>query len=347
MNTAVRQAILVTSIMVAAALLIGAMQPPNTTPAIPGWVVVERDDSGDDTRAIQAAIDRVAADGGGTVLIPTGTYHHTGLIGRPHVHLRGTHTQAVTLEYTPKTGDGMTLANDPNGFKVSELTIVSKQRSTGWGIRGDKGTQRALRMDSVNIRGFHNGVLIANALSVSIRNCQFGHTFPNDPKGIGIQIGDGKSMGGNGVTISDCYLSCLDKAIVTYAQACLISRLCMELCHTGVENRGITTVLMPWYDSTIDRAHIDTQYNTVGGGQSGTGTLLLGYGSSGMNVKYADKGMHSRTMILPERLDMRPGDDPSQPRGVKFGNVFIDQDGVIYAKEFRKFPVQKLPAGEK
>ena len=342
MNTAIRQTILVAFIMIVTALSIGAIQQPNDSPPIPGWVVVERDNSGDDTKAIQAAMDRVAADGGGTVLLPTGTYQHAGLIGRAKVHLRGTHVQAVTLEYTPKTGDGVTLANDPNGFSVSDLTIVSKHRSTGWGIRADKGTQRAVQLESVNIRGFHNGVLIANALNVSIRNCQFGHTFPGDPKGIGIQIGDGKTMGGNGVTISDCYLSCLDKAVVTYAQACLISRLCMELCHTGVENRGITTVLMPWYDSTIDRAHIDTQFNTVGGGQSGTGTLLLGYGSSGMNIKYADKGLRSRTVILPERLDMRPGDDPTQPRGVKFGNVFIDQDGVVYAKEFRK-----LPASEK
>jgi hypothetical protein len=341
MKIAVRQAILVASIMVVAALMIGAIQQPNNSPTIPGWVVVERDDSGDDTKAIQAAIDRVAADGGGTVLLPTDTYSHTGLIGRPKVHLRGTHSQAVTLECTPKTGDGITLANDPNGFTVSDLTVASKYRSTGWGIRADKGTQRAVRLESVNVRGFHNGILITNALNVSIRNCQFGHTFPNDPKGIGIQIGDGKSYGGNGVTISDCYLSCLDKAIVTYAQACLISRLCMELCHTGVENRGITTVLMPWYDSSIDRAHIDTQPNTVGGGQSGTGTLLLGYGSSGMNIKYASKDMANRTVILPERLDMPPGNDPTQPRGVKFGKVFIDQDGVIYAKEFRKLLVGK------
>lgn len=342
MKAAVHRATLVVSIMVLSALLVGAIQQPNSSPPIPGWVVVQRDGGDDDTQAIQAAIDRVAEDGGGTVLLPTGTYQHTGLIGRPKVHLRGTHTRAVTLEYTPKTGDGMTLANDPNGFTVSELTIVSKHRSTGWGIRGDKGTQRAVQLESVNIRGFHNGVLIANALNVSIRNCQIGHTFPNDPKGIGIQIGDGMSTGGNAVTISDCYLSCLDKAVVTYAQACLISRLCMELCHTGVENRGITAVLMPWYDSTIDRAHIDTRNNTIGGGQSGTGTLLLGYGSSGMNIKYADREIRRRTVILPERLDMHPGDDPTQPRGVKFGNVFIDRDGVIYAKEFRK-----LPASEK
>jgi len=337
----VRQAALVASILVVTGLLMGAFQRPKGSESIKGWVVVQRDKSGDDTKAIQAAIDRVAKDGGGTVLVPTGTYQHTGLVGRPKVHLRGTHAHAVTLEYTPKKGDGITLVTDPNGFSVSDLTIVSKHRSSGWGIRGDKGTQRALRIESVNIRGFHNGVLITNALSVTIRNCQFGHTTPNNPRGIGIQIGDGKTKGGNAVTIADCYLSCLDKAIVTYAQACLISRLCIELCHTGVENRGITTVLMPWVDSTTDRAHIDTRTNTIGGGRSGTGTLLLGYGSSGNNIKYSSKAMANRTVILPERLDMRPGKDKTQPRGVKFGNVFIDQNGVVHAKEFRKLPTEK------
>jgi len=339
-NFSIRQFLSVTIIAVASVFLLGAIQQParSPSPAIPGWVVVQCDDSGDDTKAIQAAIDHVAADGGGCVFLPTGTYRHTGLTGRARVHLRGTQTGAVSLEYTPKSGDGITLVNDPNFFRISDLRITSKHRSTGWGIRADKGTQRALQIESVNINGFHNGILITNSLNVRIHNCQIGHTFPNDPKGIGIQIGDGNSYGGNAVTISDCYLNSLDKAIVTYAQACLISRLCMELCHTGVENRGITTVVMPWYDDTTDVAHISTQPNTIGGSSSGTGTLLLGYGSGGMNVKYADKDMRSRTLIVPERLDMSAGDDASQPRGVKFGNVFIDRDGVIYAKEFRKLP---------
>lgn len=341
MNTPARLPVAVALTVVVTALLVGAVQSPTPPARIAGWVVIQPNGSGDNTKMLQAAIDRVAAEGGGTVFLATGVYRHTGLIGRAKVHLRGTHPHAVTLDYTPKTGDGITLVNDPNGFAVSDLTIRSNERSRGWGIRGDKGTQRAVQLDSVYVRGFHNGVFIANALNVRIRNCQFGHTFPSDPKGIGIQIGDGKAAGGNGVTIADCYLSCLDKAIVTYAQACLISRLCMELCHTGVENHGITTVLMPWYDSTIDRAHIDTQPNTVGGGQSGTGTLLLGYGSSGMNIKYASPDMADRTVILPERLDMPPGDDPRQPRGVKFGNVFIDQRGVIYAREFRTLPARE------
>ena len=319
--------------------LLGATRPPeNAASAVSGWIVVQRDASGDDTAAIQAAIDRVAKSGGGCVLLPTGTYRHTGLIGRANVHLRGTQAGAVRLDFTPKTGDGITLQADPDSFTITDLKLTSSGRSDGWAIRADKGTHRSLKIESVNTVGFQNGVLITNALNVNIENCRIGHTYPNDPKGIGIQLGDGRKAGGNAVTISDCYLSSLDKGIVTFAQACLISRPCIELCHTGIENHGTASVVMPWIDDTTDVAHVSVQPNTVGGGSSGTGTLLLGYGSSGWNMKYGTPGEKRRTLILPERLDFSPGDANDSPRGVQLGSVVIDRDGVVYAKEFRKLP---------
>ena len=316
----------------------GQSKQPSNKESFPGWVVVQRGTSGDDTQAIQAAIDQVAESGGGCVLLPTGIWRHTGLTGRAGVHLRGTRSNATVLEFTLKTGDGITLEADPNFFAISEVRLESTARSTGWAIRADKGTQRSVRIESVNTNGFHNGVLIANALNVTIENCRIGHTFPNNPTGIGIQVGDGRRMGGNGVTISDCYLNSLEKGIVTYAQACLISRPCLELCRVGIENHGTTTVLMPWVDSTTDQAHVSVQPNTVGGGRSGTGTLMLGYGSSGWNMKYGSPDERDRTLIVPERLDFPPGDDADNPRGVKLGNVVIDRDGVVHAKDFRKLP---------
>ena len=313
-------------------------QPGNGASSVPGWVVVQRGTSGDDTQAIQAAIDQVAESGGGCVLLPSGTWRHAGLTGRAGVHLRGTRVNATVLEFTAEAGDGITLEADPDFFAISEIRLHSSARSDGWAIRADQGTQRSLRIESVNTGGFHNGVLIANALNVTIDNCRIGHTFPSNPTGIGIQIGDGRKMGGNAVTISDCYLNSLEKGIVTYSQACLISRPCLELCRVGIENHGTTTVLMPWVDSTTDQAHVSVQPNTVGGGSSGTGTLMLGYGSSGWNMKYGGPGERNRTLIVPERLDFPPGDDADHPRGVKLGNVVIDRDGIVYAKDFRKLP---------
>ena len=95
---------------------------------------------------------------------------------------------------------------------------------------------------------------------------------------------------------------------------------------------------MPWVDSTTDQAHVSVQPNTVGGGNSGTGTLMLGYGSSGWNMKYGSQDERRRTLIVPERLDFPPGEDANNPRGVKLGNVVIDRDGVVYARDFRKLP---------
>ena len=317
--------------------LVAARRAPPELTGISGWIVVEKDATGDDTAAIQAAIDSVARTGG-VVFFPAGLYRHTGLTGRANVHLKGVHVSSVKLDYTPRTGDGITLAADPDHFMVSDMTLSSSGRSSGWGIRADTGTQRSVRIERAKIGGFQNGIFVSNALCVSVRQCRIGHTYPNNPKGIGLKFGNGRDQGGNGVTIEDCYFSSLDKGVVTYAQACLISRPIIELCHTGIETHGTTSIVAPWYDSTTDVAHVSVQPNTVGGGSSGTGALLLGYGSSGWKVQYGGKSERNRSLIVPERLDMSPGEDAAQPRGVTFGQVVIDRDGVIHARDFKKLP---------
>ena len=319
--------------------LVGAQRPPQATgpPDITGRIVVQHSPTGDDTANIQTAIDTVAKTGG-VVFFPAGVYRHTGLTGRANVHLKGLHVGGVKLDYIHSTGDGITLVPDPDNFMVSDLVLTSSGRSTGWGIRAEGGTQRSLRIERVSVNGFTNGIRIPNALCVSIRECRIGHTYPNSPRGIGLQIGDGRNLGGNGVTVEDCYFSSLDKGIVTYAQACLVSRPIIELCHTGIETHGITSILAPWYDGTTDVAHVSVQPNTIGGGSSGTGVLLLGYGSSGWKIQYGGEAERTRSLILPERLDFGPGEDASRPRGVTFGLVVIDRNGVVHAKDFKKLP---------
>ncbi|MEE3371489.1 MAG: glycosyl hydrolase family 28-related protein [Planctomycetota bacterium] len=332
-----RQGSLLLLIPCAVMALMAARRPPADPAAIAGWVVVRKSPNDDDTATIQAAIDAVAKTGG-VVFFPAGTYRHTGLTGRANVHLQGVHVTSVQLDYTPKTGDGITLVTDPDNFMVSNLSLISSGRSDGWGIRGERGAQRSLTIEQARIIGFENGMLLTNALGVSIRQCRIGHTYPQSPRGIGLKFGDGRKLGGNGVTVEDCYFSSLDKGIVSYVQACLISRPIIELCHTGIETHGTTSILAPWYDSSTDVAHVSVQPNTVGGGSSGTGALLLGYGSSGWKVQFGSEAERNRSLILPERLDFMPGDDTARPRGVSFGQVVIDRDGVIHAKEFRTLP---------
>ena len=95
---------------------------------------------------------------------------------------------------------------------------------------------------------------------------------------------------------------------------------------------------MPWCDGTTDVAHVSVQLNTVGGGRSGTGALILGYGSSGWNIQYGTDAERQRTLILPERLDFGPGDNLRDPRGIKLGSVVIDRDGIIHANGFKTIP---------
>jgi len=326
-------------IALAVITLVAAQRPTESAgrPEITGRIVVAHNPIGDDTTNIQSAIDKVARTGG-VVFFPAGVYRHTGLTGRANVHLKGLHVGSVKLDYTPSTGNGITLVPDPDDFMVSDLTLTSSGQSTGWGIWAEEGTQRSLRIERVSVNGFTNGVRIPNALCVSIRDCQIGHTYPNNPRGIGLQIGNGRHLGGNGVTIEDCYFSSLDKGIVTYAQACLISRPIIELCHTGIETHGITSILAPWYDDSTDVAHVSVQPTTIGGGHSGTGVLLMGYGSSGWKIEFGSEGERNRSLILPERLDFGPGEQTSRPRGVTFGRVVIDREGVVHARDFKKLP---------
>jgi hypothetical protein len=292
------------------------------------------DGKNDDTAAIQAAIDSLDKRGG-VAFFPAGTYRFTGLKGRPNLHLQGAHTPSTVLDYTRVDGDGITFDEDPDYLAISALTITSSSRSTGWGVRADRGVHRYFRFERLSVTGFLNCIFIGNALNCTIEKCQIGHTYPNDPKGIGIQLGDGRAMGGNGVTIEDCYFSSLEKGVVTYAQACVIQRPIIELCRVGIETHGISTVIMPWADSTTKVAHVDIQPNTVGGRRSGTGALLLGYGSSGWRVRYGSDTERRRTIILPDRLDFGPGDDPNEPHGIKLGRVVITDEGVVHLKDIK------------
>lgn len=322
-----------------ATLLIGAQAQPNSKKTvIPGWVIVEKNpNEADNTKTIQDAIDSLP-DSGGVVFFPAGTYQHKGLKGRANVHLKGVHSPSVILDYTPATGDGITFSHDPDHFAISELTLTSSGKSKGWALRADQGTQRYIRLHRVNIVGFLNGVFIANSINVSFDQCHIGGTYPKDPQGIGIQVGDGTAAGGNAVTIQDCYFNSLDKGVVTYAQAALILRPILELCHVGVETHGTTTLVQPWVDGTATRSHVSIQPNTVGGGRSGTGALLVGYGSSNVKTEYGTDTERQRTIIIPERHDLDPGDDPQDRHGIKLGSVIIDRDGVVHLKDMKKTP---------
>ena len=59
MSTVVHKLFVVLILLCLFGLLGARQQSENDTSPVPGWVVVQRDSSGDDTQTIQAAIDQV------------------------------------------------------------------------------------------------------------------------------------------------------------------------------------------------------------------------------------------------------------------------------------------------
>lgn len=64
----------------------------------------------DDTAAIQAAIHKTSADGGGVVYLPTGTYAITGISLATGVDLLGATRNSSVLLFTPTSGDAISLS---------------------------------------------------------------------------------------------------------------------------------------------------------------------------------------------------------------------------------------------
>ena len=324
-------------ILAAAGLLIGGRgQPKAATPVMPGWIVVEKSATGDDTTVIQTAIDSLSSTGG-VVFFPAGTYRHTGLTAPAGVHLQGVHTRSVTLDYTPPGGDGILLSENPDGFRLSDMTLKSSGKSNGWAIRAPVAAASAARsvsLQRIAVAGFLKGIFIPNAINCRIDECYVSSHGRDVSGGIGIQIGD-ERLGGNGFTVQDCYINNVQKGVVTYAQATTILRPILELCAVGVETHGTTTVLHPWVSSTN---HLDFDIQPNKAAKASTGVLLVGYGSSGWKVNYAGDAERRRTIIVPERLDFGPGKNPNDPRGIKLGSVIIYNNGSIQLENLRQAP---------
>ncbi len=55
-------------------------------------------------------------------------------------------------------------------------------------------------------------------------------------------------------------------------------------------------------------------------------------------MKYGSKTERNRSLPVPESLDFSTGEDAARPRGVTLGQVVIDRNGVIHARDFKKLP---------
>ena len=145
-------------------------QAERTTPA--GRTVDVRsfgargDESGDDTSAIQAAVDMVARSGGGIVRIPAGTYiasrggpSAVAIALRSGVVLEGDGTASILRLQDGSGGHLINVARETN-CGVRNLVLDgnrARQVSTGHGFRA--GGVSGLRLENVVVRNaFHYGI---------------------------------------------------------------------------------------------------------------------------------------------------------------------------------------------
>ncbi len=153
----------------------------------------------DDTAAIQAALDKGGAAGGGVVYLPRGRYRVTATLTLPRfVALRGEKRELVSLFWPDMPSPPEALIRGTNSFAVEELTLyASNHRHV---IVGDLGSVPG----SGNVR-LHRLRVRANAYR--------GHLKPEEVDSILRESlksstggGDTVRLGGDNIWITDCDL---------------------------------------------------------------------------------------------------------------------------------------------
>lgn len=139
------------------------------------------DGKGDDTAAFRAAIAEAAKQGGGTVLVPAGSYLITDSLNLPDgVALRGAGRGASRLLAPPASGFDLLAVNAADAVTIADLSLVEESprdaKGRGNGIAINDGA-KFLLVENVNITGFLSGFSIGRAekrevASVTLRNCR-------------------------------------------------------------------------------------------------------------------------------------------------------------------------------
>src|SRR5690348_3635026 len=135
--------------VVASALILGVALYPGCSSNKGGSMTVtvgpaNADVIGTDNLAIQKAVDRVAAAGGGTVLLKAGTYTLANSVRlASHVTLRGEGPDKTVLKKAAGVesklkidadyGEYKATVDDASGFRPGMgVTVVDKQQRSGW-----------------------------------------------------------------------------------------------------------------------------------------------------------------------------------------------------------------------
>lgn len=129
----------------------------------------------DDTAAIQAAIDAAGTAGGGTVLLPQGTYSISQSLTIPYnaVTLAGPGMFSANIRVAGSF-DAIVVSNSSTGTRITSLSITSSVTQTaGAGIRADS-TGNAVYTTLIDNVYFatYNGIELYNTNTTTILHCR-------------------------------------------------------------------------------------------------------------------------------------------------------------------------------
>jgi hypothetical protein len=147
-------------------------------------------DNQDDTAAIQAAIDKASADGGGTVFFPRGKYALCDTLKVPtRVLLQGAGEELVELDWQDRKDPLPALIRGSNSFGVQDLTITAINHLDG--IVSD-------------VTGPDTGNVAIERVRMRLNR----YLYQRDPKEIDRRfrepLGAGLRVGGANLVITDC-----------------------------------------------------------------------------------------------------------------------------------------------
>ena len=248
------------------------------------------DGATDDTTAIQNAIDALTTSGG-ALIFPPGTYNHTGLTFKAKIAYIGASCLASTLQYTPASGNGITLPADADRISIRDLDFYSNNNSSGTGIIGTADVIRELDMRDFRIRGFKHGINFSQLL-----NCYIGLSrIVGQGQGVagsnGIQVGTfGAGAGCSSVTLEHNYMLQFETGIYNgFCPALVINFPVIEDCYYGVVLR---------YETVINGGNLESitsDYIKA----TGAGFIAIGVrGVTAANINLVDAYAKERTLVF-------------------------------------------------
>jgi hypothetical protein len=113
----------------------------------------------DDTSAIQAAVNRVIAIGGGKVYLPPGAYVISSAISIAPVSItaisfNGAAKNATSLRQTSTSANGITASGQVSFFNLSDISILANTSSSGTAVA----VAGQVNISNLNVSGFNNGI---------------------------------------------------------------------------------------------------------------------------------------------------------------------------------------------